>query len=101
MLFRSNLVAFGSNHNFIELTSPKGKKTDNDFQGVAIEISQTPSFYLYYWHNSGFLSEFIKTAEFIVLVGIFEYFFFVSIVDKFKIANSHTLLCDGIKRVVS
>ncbi len=98
---KSNLVAFGSNHNFIELTSPKGKKTDNDFQGAAIEIHQTMPFYLYYWHNSGFLSEFIKTTEFIVLVAVFEYFFFVSIVDKFKIANSHTLLCDAIKRVES
>jgi len=66
-----------------------------------IEIHQKEdfpiSFCLYYWRNSGFVSEFIKTAEFIVLVGIFEYFFFISIVDKFKIANSQTLLCDGLK----
>lgn len=99
---KSNLVAFGSNPNFVELTN---KKTDvQDASNCsAIEVATQDdipvSFYLYYWRNSGFVSEFIKTTEFIVLVAIFEYFFFISIVNKFKIANSHTLMCDGMRDI--
>jgi len=99
---KSNLVAFGSNPNFVELTN---KKTDvqDALNCSAIEVAThddiTVSFYLYYWRNSGFVSEFIKTTEFIVLVAIFEYFFFISIVNKFKIANSHTLICDGMREI--
>ncbi len=95
----SNLVEFGSNHNFIEVPRTVGsfevsnKKNDIEM----IMTSDIPvSFCLYYCRNSGFVAEFIKTTEFIVLVAIFEYFFFVSIVDHFKIANSKTLLCDGL-----
>lgn len=96
---KSNLVAFGSNPNFVELTN---KKTDiQDASNCsAIEVATHADipvpFYLYYWRSSGFVAEFIKTIEFIVLVAIFEYFFFISIVNKFKIANSHTLMCDGM-----
>ena len=96
---KSNLVAFGSNPNFVELTN---KKTDvQDASNCsAIEVATHADipvpFYLYYWRSSGFVAEFIKTTEFIVLVAIFEYFFFISIVNKFKIANSHTLMCDGM-----
>ena len=104
----SNLVAFGSNHNFIEVPRTVGSfevpRTVNTFEVSNkkndIEIQTTSdipiTFRLFYWRNSGFVAEFIKTTEFIVLVAIFEYFFFVSIVDHFKIANSKTLLCDGI-----
>ncbi len=116
---KSNLVAFGSNHNFTEI--PKTlemttKKNDGPSSKDSVDISARRSdtrgcssievvtkddnsipFHVYYWRNSGFVAEFIKTTEFIVLIGLFEYFFFVSIVDKFKIANSHTLMCDGIE----
>jgi len=115
---KSNLVAFGSNHNFTEV--PKtlemtNKKNDeaHDFKSdisarrsdtrgcspieVATKDDNSIPFHVYYWRNSGFVAEFIKTTEFIVLIGLFEYFFFVSIVDKFKIADSHTLMCDGIE----
>jgi ABC-type bacteriocin/lantibiotic exporter with double-glycine peptidase domain len=103
-------VSFGSFPNLSEY-----KKTD-DAEGPSSSIELTnlnsssigepktqiekDPFYKYYWHNSGFLAEFIKTAEFIVLVGIFEYFFFISIVDKFKIANSKTILCDVAKKII-
>ena len=110
----SNLVAFGSNHNFIEVPRTVGSRETfevprtvgsretfevsnkkNDIEMIV--TSDIPiTFRLYYWRNSGFVAEFIKTTEFIVLVAIFEYFFFVSIVDHFKIANSKTLLCDGM-----
>ena len=99
---KSNLVAFGSNPNFVELTN---KKTDvQDASNCsAIEVATHADipvpFYLYYWRSSGFVAEFIKTTEFIVLVAIFEYFFFISIVNKFKIANSHTLMCDGMREM--
>jgi hypothetical protein len=81
---KSNLVAFGSNPNFIilpdaqlsiEMTNKK-----NDEQGpieVATKDDIPLSFPVYYWRNSGFVAEFIKTTEFIVLVALFEYFFFV------------------------
>ena len=97
---KSNLVAFGSNPNFVELTN---KKTDDQDASncSAIEVATHADipvpFYLYYWRNSGFVAEFIKTIESIVLVAFFEYFFFISIVNKFKIANSHTLMCDGMR----
>ena len=110
---KSNLVAFGSNHNFIEVPRTVGSfgtfevprtlelsnKKNDDIVGLkinSIEEDIPISFRLYYWRNSGFVAEFIKTSEFIVLVALFEYFFFVSIVDHFKIANSQTLLCDGM-----
>lgn len=98
---KSNLAAFGSNPNFICLTiEMTNKKSDTLDQRVCspIEVETQDdislSFHVYYWRNSKFVTEFIKTIEFIVLVALFEYFFFVSIVDKFKIANSRTLLCD-------
>lgn len=103
---KSNLVAFGSNHNFTEVpkTLEMSTKKNDDVVGLkskTIEVStkddNSISFHVYYWRNSGFVAEFIKTTEFIVLIGLFEYFFFVSIVDKFKIANSQTLMCDAIK----
>ena len=103
---KSNLVAFGSNHNFTEVpkTLEMSTKKNDDVVGLkskTIEVSTKDDnsipFHVYYWRNSGFVAEFIKTTEFIVLIGLFEYFFFVSIVDKFKIANSQTLMCDAIK----
>lgn len=98
----SSLVSFGSFPNLseykktddsIEITNLSSPKDDNKMVPIENE-----TIYKYYWYNSGFLSEFIKTAEFIILVGIFEYFFFVSIVDKYKIANSKTILCDILKK---
>ena len=111
---KSNLVAFGSNHNFTEVpkTLEMSTKKNDDVVGLNVGRSDTRGcspievatkddnfipFHVYYWRNSGFVAEFIKTTEFIVLIGLFEYFFFVSIVDKFKIANSQTLMCDAIK----
>lgn len=105
---KSNLVAFGSNHNFTEIpkTLEMSTKKNDDVVGlksssieVATKDDNSIPFHVYYWRNSGFVAEFIKTTKFIVLIGLFEYFFFVSIVDKFKIANSQTLMCDAIKAI--
>ena len=62
-------------------------------------IIENPTFVKYYWYNSGFLAELIKTVEFIILVGIFEYIFFAYIVNKYKIANSNTILCGIYKKL--
>jgi hypothetical protein len=61
--------------------------------------TRSPYFIIYYWNNSGFLYEFIKTAEFIILIGIFEYCFFKFIVNKFKIANTKTIMCNILKKI--
>jgi hypothetical protein len=96
-------VAFGSNPNFIGIPSTVEMTNKKNDGPSAIEVATKDdiplSFHVYYWRNSGFVAEFIKTTEFIVLVAIFEYVFFVSIVDKYKIANSHTLMCDGMELV--
>ena len=61
--------------------------------------TRTQYFIIYYWNNSGFLYEFIKTVEFIILIGIFEYCFFKFIVNKFKIANTKTVMCNILKHL--
>ena len=109
---KSAIVSFGS---FQSLSDYK-KTDDNESSSVEMistpkflkniiktdpttEVIENPTFIKYYWYNSGFLAEFIKTVEFVVLVGIFEYLFFAYIVNKFKIANSKTILCDIYKKI--
>ena len=104
---KSAIVSFGSfqnlgdykknddNESSVEMvTSPKNT-TLTDTNGVI----ENPTFIKYYWYNSGFLAELIKTVEFIILVGIFEYLFFAYIVNKYKIANSKTILCNIYKKI--
>ena len=105
----SAIVSFGSFQNLndykknddtsTEMVSiPKLVVNDNN-SSVTTDIIENPTFVKYYWYNSGFLAELIKTLEFIVLVGIFEYLFFAYIVNKFKIANSKTILCSIYKKI--
>ena len=107
----SAIVSFGSFQNLndykknddtntsVEMVSiPKLVVNDNNSSFVT-DIIENPTFTKYYWYNSGFLAELIKTVEFIVLVGIFEYLFFAYIVNKFKIANSKTILCSIYKKI--
>ena len=108
---KSAIVSFGSFQNLnnykknddtnssVEMVSiPKLEVNDNNSSFVT-DIIENPTFIKYYWYNSGFLAELIKTIEFIVLVGIFEYLFFAYIVNKFKIANSKTILCSIYKKI--
>ena len=108
---KSAIVSFGSFQNLnnykkdddtnssVEMVSiPKLVVNDNN-SSVTTDIIENPTFIKYYWYNSGFLAELIKTIEFIVLVGIFEYLFFAYIVNKFKIANSKTILCSIYKKI--
>ena len=81
------------------ISTPKFLKNKN--QTDITEIIENPTFMKYYWYNSGFLAEFIKTLEFMVLVGIFEYLFFAYIVNKFKIADSKTILCGIYKNALT
>jgi hypothetical protein len=102
---KSAIVSFGSfqnlgdykknddNESSVEMvTSPKNTTTSEN-------VVENPTFIKYYWYNSGFLNELIKTVEFIILVGIFEYLFFAYIVNKYKIANSKTILCNIYKKI--
>jgi hypothetical protein len=80
------------------------EKIDSDFTKIdkidKIDKQIKPSYFIiYYWNNSGFLYELIKTIEFIILIGIFEYCFFKFIVNEFKIANNKTILCNIIKKL--
>ena len=88
----------GTNSSVEMITMPKLVISDNN-NSVTTDIIENPTLIKYYWYNSGFLKELIKTIEFIVLVGIFEYLFFAYIVDKFKIANSKTVLCGIYKKI--
>jgi hypothetical protein len=102
----SAIISFGSFQNLgdykknddkessVEMTQKNVKNTDTENN-----IIENPTFMKYYWYNSGFLAELIKTVEFIVLVGIFEYIFFAYIVNKYKIANSKTILCGIYKKI--
>ena len=88
---RSNsmLSSFGSSNNIVEI-----KKTDE--QTSVSQEQKEEQFIVYYWKNSELLSEFGKTVQFIVIVGVFEYLFFTTIVNKYKIVNSKTLICKMI-----
>lgn len=50
-------------------------------------------FFPYYLKKSIFVAEFCKTVQFIILVSIFEYVFFVTIINKYKIINTKIIFC--------
>ena len=108
---KSAIVSFGSFQNLnnykkndetnssVEMVSIPKLAVNESNSSVTTNIIENPTFIKYYWYNSGFLAELIKTVEFIVLVSIFEYLFFGYIVNKFKIANSKTILCSIYKKI--
>ena len=51
------------------------------------------SFCVYYWRKSEFIAASWKTIQFIILIGIFEYLFFIAIINKYKIISAKLLLC--------
>ena len=103
---RSSLVLFNNFNNdkknddnefeLVDIENPSNLTKDNDNNTINGNDNKVP-FYVFYWHTSGFLYEFGKTTQFIILIGIFEYLFFNYIVNKIKIANSKTVLCDIVK----
>jgi hypothetical protein len=58
-----------------------------------ISIVKYNSFCIYYWKKSEFLFAIYKTIQFIIVIGIFEYLFFITIVNKYKVINAKILLC--------
>jgi len=54
----------------------------------------------YYGKNSVFLAELVKTLNFIVLIGIFEYAFFAFIVCKLKPVDLNYILCTIMQKLV-
>lgn len=99
----SSLMAFGSGNNLCE-----HKK--NDDTGIELQplskyvVEETPRetwFVVYYWKKSAFIADFCKTVQFILLVAIFEYLFFKMVVNKYKILDRKTLLCNVVKELRS
>jgi hypothetical protein len=104
---KSSIISFGSFQNLKDY-----KKNDDKESSISMieipknnnennSIIENQTFIIYYWNNSGFISELIKTIQFIIFVGIFEYIFFVYIVNKFKIANSKTIFCNIYKKITN
>ena len=105
---KSSLISFKSSQNI----QNDYKKNDNEFELVDIsnsgtfipneksQIQTNEYFIVYYYKNSQIVKEIYKLVQFIILVGIFEYLFFTMIVNKYKIANIYTILCNLIKDIV-
>lgn len=62
-----------------------------------IIVNNKDSFIKYYLVNSKVVNEIKKLLQFILLIGAFEYLFFSYIVNEFKIANTHSIVCNIIK----
>lgn len=66
---------------------------------MAVKGIGNNSFCYYYCSKSVLIITICKTAKFIVFIGVFEYLFFVFIINKFKIVNSELLLCKLLKEI--
>ncbi len=79
----------------LDLTSISNSPTNiiekNKCKGVS------NSYCIYYWNNSVLVIAMCNTLKFILFIGVFEYLFFVFIINKFKIVNSELLLCKLLK----
>ena len=106
----SSLMAFRSSQN---IAFDYKKNDDNiEFQVInthdkkdIIDASIVSSknndyFIIYYYKNSELIKEIIKLLQFIILVGIFEYIFFIFIINKYKIANINTIICKIINDLI-
>jgi hypothetical protein len=94
----SSLMAFGSGNNLCE--HKKNDDTGIELQPLSKDVvEETPRetwFVVYYWKKSAFIADFCKTVQFILLVAIFEYLFFKMVVNKYKILDRKTLLCNVV-----
>lgn len=99
----SSLMAFGSGNNLFE----QKKNDDREIEmrpftkRVVEEEPRETQFVVYYWKKSVFFAEFCKTVQFIILVAVFEYLFFKTVVNKYKILDQKTLLCDLVRETYS
>ena len=94
----SSLMAFGSGNNLCE--HKKNDDTGIELQPLPKKVVEEPPretwFVVYYWKKSAFIADFCKTVQFILLVAIFEYLFFKMVVNKYKILDRKTLLCNVV-----
>jgi hypothetical protein len=95
----SSLIAFGSGNNLSE----QKKNDDRGIEMVSFvkrgtEEPRETWFVIYYWKKSMFVAEMCKMMQFIVLVAVFEYLFFKLVVNKYKILDRKTLLCNLAKK---
>ena len=99
----SSLMAFGSGNNLCE--HKKNDDTGIELQPLSKDVvEETPRetwFVVYYWKKSAFIADFCKTVQFILLVAIFEYLFFKMVVNKYKILDRKTLLCNVVNELRS
>jgi hypothetical protein len=94
-------MAFGSGNNLFEQKKNEDREIElRPFTKRVLtpeEEQRETWFVVYYWKKSVFFAEFCKTVQFIILVAIFEYLFFKLIVNKYKILDQKTLLCDLVR----
>lgn len=110
----TSLSSLSSLSSITSLSSPtfcnqttKYKKSDFDIEMIDLEAAEKRnkdnnlvvynSFSLYYWHKSEFFLATCKTIQFIILIGVFEYLFFSTIVNKYKVVSAKLLLCKLIQ----
>ena len=80
-----------------------GSNTDVSVTNVSVNTGSNVitnvniSFGVYYWRKSEFLAAMWNTIQFIILIGGFEYLFFITIVNKYKIVSAKLLLCKLIQ----
>lgn len=101
---KSSLMSFRSANNLSEYK--KNDDTGIELQPLSNcngtngeEDPRETWFVVYYWNNSTFFAEFCKTVQFILLVAIFEYLFFKLVVNKYKILDRKTLLCNVVNEL--
>ena len=105
----SSLIAFRSSQNIADY-----KKNDNDIEFQVINTNEKKDkdtvdilsknetyFIIYYFKKSELIKEINKLLQFIILVGIFEYIFFIFIINKYKIANINTIICKIITNLIN
>ena len=105
----SSLMAFRSSQNIADY-----KKNDNDIEFQVINSNEKKDkdtvdvlsknetyFIIYYFKKSELIKEINKLLQFIILVGIFEYVFFIFIINKYKIANINTIICKIITDLIN
>ena len=73
--------------------------TNFDKKDNVIEIKNENKevFIVYYYKNSKIIKETKKLIQFVLIVGIFEYIFFKYIINKYKVANLDTVICEIIE----
>jgi hypothetical protein len=73
--------------------------TNFDKKDNVIEIKNESKefFIIYYYKNSKIIKETKKLIQFILIVGLFEYIFFKYIINKYKVANIDTVICEIIE----